>query len=173
MSTPVLIDSATGNVVLNVKSGPAPGLYSGPSLDTFPYGALALFKKKLVSVTGEDAQKTSGNALRKAARTYTAEKDKQAILQGELVTAKLRKNKGKINTLTKELAEARQRKQFAKGPQFTAALKQKKVACGWTPGWIPGSLVAPKNPRKGCEPKNLIGGTRKRKVTRRSYTLKH
>jgi hypothetical protein len=173
MSTPVLIDPATGNVVLNVKSGPAPGTYSGPSLDTFPYGALAQFKKKLVSVTGEDARKTSGNALRKAALTYIAEKDKQAMLEGELVTAKLRKNTRRINTLTKEIAEVRKRKQFAIGTQFNQGLKQKKIACGWTPGWIPGSLVAPKNPRKGCEPNNLIGGTRKRKVARRSYTLKH
>jgi hypothetical protein len=82
--------------------------------------------------------------------------------------------KQQINELTRKIAQARENKRNAKySVIYGNTIKKRKLACGWTPGWLPGSLVAPKNPAQGCAATNFVsGGTRKRKIIRQSYTKK-
>jgi hypothetical protein len=178
MSTPVLIDPSSGNIILNVKTGPAPSTYVASSLDG-PKGALSLFKLKLESITGQGAKTAAQTAHMTRATEYTTMRDQQHALAGELYTAKLQKNPGEIDRLTRELAKTRAAKQEAKGSKFNNTQTQRKIACGWTKGWMTGRLSPPSKPGPGCSAKELgeftvFGGTRKlRKRARRSNTSKH
>lgn len=165
MSTPVLIDPINGNVVLNVKSGPAVGFYKSSTLDGDD-GALTQFKKTLESITGNAAKTAANDKLLNIAKKYRNSKNLQARLTGNLATAKMRKNETAIRNITARLEAARANKRSAKGSEFNNVLKQQKIACGWTKGWLPGSLVAPKNPKQGCASTDFVsGGTRRRKRT--------
>ena len=61
MSTPVLVHPKTGEVVINVKSGPAPGIYKDGELDG-PGGDLTHFKDAL-DTRKNNAFKTLGKTL--------------------------------------------------------------------------------------------------------------
>jgi hypothetical protein len=171
MSTPVLVDPLTGEVVIDMKSGPAVGKYRADTLEG-ERGAFTLFKHALNSKTGNVARTAATLKQDEVAQKYFSKKIEQANLAGELATAKmLKKSPEEIARITAAIAAARSNKKTAKGSEWNAAVKQKKISCGWTPGWLPGSLVAPKITKPGCE--TIKGGTRKRKLARRSNTGKN
>ena len=177
MSTPVLIHPKTGEVVINVKNGPAPGLYKDAELDGLG-GALMQFKRALGT--------RKNNAIKKLGKTlgnYIERDDKIRALQQEYAisqTAQHRLRKGHENHATAKKQSATIAKKLAnlgappklkhsniatlfgynnrsKGTRkFNANMNAAKRACGWKPQGIFRKLGPSKHSSGDCATEEAI-----------------
>lgn len=154
--TPVLINPKDGKVVLNVKSGPAPGRYEGNTLEG-PGGALTNFQKAIFNNAGSKFN-DYGNKLMelndfntetaRLKEQYNAvQKEKSRFRSGSEDHIPL---KIESNRLAKELADRGMPPKTLKAPIKTLsamlglnersklnatrkrALEAAKISCGWS-----------------------------------------
>jgi len=177
MSTPVLVHPTTGEVVLNVKSGPAPGVYKDGELDG-PGGALMHFRealgtrrndafRKLKQTVGN--HKTRENKIKVLQQEYdTAQRAQHRLRSGqqEHTTAKM-----KSATIAKQLEKlgappklkhSTLRTLFrydnrSKGTRkYMKNLNAAKIACGWRPQGLFRTLGPSKHSSGDCATEEAI-----------------
>ena len=177
MSTPVLIHPKTGEVVINVKNGPAPGLYKDAELDGLG-GALMQFKRALGT--------RKNNAFKKLGKTlgnYNGKRKEIEELERDYATsqaAQHRLRKGHENHTTAKKVSATIAKRLAslgappKLKHSTAAtlfgynnrakiaktmkanMNAAKRACGWKPKGLFRKLGPSKHSSEDCATEEAI-----------------
>lgn len=182
MSTPVLIHPKTGEVVLNVTSGPAPAEYRGKELDGAT-GALTKFQEALGTRRNRafnTYNETVGEGSTLAQKVANLKKQ-YAIVQGRKLQATRQLNsvahdalKIESNRLAKELRElgaAPKLKHMTLRQTFgynnlskqsakeKAALNAAKIACGWRPQGLFRRLGPSKHSTGDCATEDRIKGT--------------
>ena len=176
MSTPVLIDPESGDVVLKVTSGPAAGVYTDKLLDG-SFGALTQFQKALQTrrnnafSTSAKTLKQSGNIIKKIQELqdkYAAAQEKQKGLRGPEYLKWKAESRRIADELTKLGAAPKFKyaifgnagnKQKA-NKNFSKTIDDAKIACGW--GWkgiYPFRKLSPGKTSTGdCANEDLIRG---------------
>jgi len=177
MSTPVLVHPKTGEVVINVKNGPAPGIYKDAELDGSS-GALMQFKDAL------DTRKN--NAFKKLGKTlgnYIERDDKIRALQQEYAIAQVNQKqfrkgvtshtlrKSKSATIAKQLANlgapAKLKHSSAatlfgydnrskETRKYKTNMNAAKRACGWRPQGLLRRLAPSKHSSGDCASEGAI-----------------
>lgn len=154
--TPVLIHPKSGQVVLNVTSGPVPGTYKGDTLEG-PKGALTQFQKAIFDNVGSKFNSYGQTIVNlndfntetaKLKRQYNNVQGQKSRLRPGTDDHKLLKEKS--NRLAKELADRGMPPKTLKAPIKTLsamlglnerselnrtkkrALEAAKISCGWT-----------------------------------------
>jgi hypothetical protein len=186
MSAPVLVHPKSGELVINVKSGPAPGEYRGNNLEG-PNGALTKFKmalgtRKNTALTAYkqsyikglefDKKKEEIEGRYKAAQVakFAAklngdkeEQKKQKTLSNKaanelaaLGAAPKAKFMGPIRTLKKVLGYNATSKRRTNEKR---ALDNAKRACGWRPEGVSRTLGPSKQSKGDCASETLIRKT--------------
>jgi hypothetical protein len=177
MSTPVLVHPKTGEVVINVKNGPAPGIYKDGELDG-PGGALTQFKDAL-GTRKNNAFKTLGKTLGK----YIERDDKIRALEHEYAIAQANQKiyrkgttahtlrKGKSATIAKQLANlgapAKLKHSSAatlfgyhnrskETRKYKTNMNAAKRACGWRPQGLFRRLAPSKHSSGDCASEEAI-----------------